>query len=141
VRVPCEVRQNIAPLNWIIILQGNEPSSTYGQNGEHSSVEAALQAALSRVSVVRCAHTFEVAAAYDVLNSALANRHDTTLVVIDSLATFHFRDKYTEAGAGEGVTAASLAQRNLSRLVQNRACLVLAAKPALFKPRGMQHIT
>lgn len=119
-------------------MQGNESSNAHGQNGEHSSAEAALQAALSRVSVVRSAHTFEVAAAYDVLHSALANRQDTTLVVIDSLATFHFRDKHTEAGAGEGVTAATLAQRNLSRLVQNRACLVLAAKPALFKPRGTQ---
>lgn len=103
-----------------------------------AAVEANLQAALSRVWVVRCAHTFEFAAACELLHRALGGpgHQDTAVVVLDSLGTFHFRDKHTEAGSGEGVTAALLAQRNLSRLVQDRACLVLAAKPALYKPRG-----
>ena len=75
-------------------------SNDYGGGelgGLFSNRDPALEAALARIFVVRCAHTFEFAAATELLHGELEGRE--AVVVLDSLGTFHFRDKHTEAGA------------------------------------------
>lgn len=63
------------------------------------------------------------------------------LVVLDSLGSFHFQQKITEASAGDGAAFTQQPIRSLLRLVKERSVLILAAKPMLFKPRGSTKYT
>lgn len=55
--------------------------------------------------------------------------------MIDSLGDFIFRDRLTATCAGEGSTLSLHAVRTLSRLLHERAVVIVAAKPMLFSPR------
>ena len=56
-------------------------------------------------------------------------------MVLDSIGAFHYRDKMTEAGCGEGSTLAHFAVRTMAKLLAERTVVVLAAKPVLFRAR------
>ena len=116
---------------------------------EEGHFETLLLNALERVWVLRCDTTFDFVASLEVLQAELRgtlpfnypqpkcfNPRDGALMLIDSLGSFFFRDKFTELVAGEGTSLQKVAVRTLARLVQEeKRILVLAAKPVLFNPK------
>jgi RecA/RadA recombinase len=110
--------------------------------------DSLLLRALERVWVLRCSHTFEFVASLEVLQKEfrggrIRQRGEKqrafhpqagALVIIDSMGAFFYRDKTTEAVAGEGTALQKHALRILVKLVADRCVLVIAAKPALFNP-------
>ena len=132
----------------------DEAATSTARNAAHGKREPSANSPARATGVLRCAHTLEFVASLEILQAEFRgtvpekyadmrrgrtfNPREGALMVIDSIGTFYYRDKMTEAMAGEGTSLQKHALRCVAKLVAEKYVLLLAAKPVLFNAREGQ---